>query len=104
VAEVNNGYGGWMLGANGAELAITTSFYNAANPVDIPPGSSTWTWEATTPAEAGDYTVEVRVYDSFCGISGGLGTNFSVGEPEETPSPEAQPTILIPQKGLLAHR
>jgi uncharacterized repeat protein (TIGR01451 family) len=95
VAEVNNAYGGWMLGSNGTELAITTSFYSATDPVDIPPGISTHTWEATTPSTAGDYTVEVRVYDSFCGISGGLGTSFTVGEPEETPPPEADPTATL---------
>jgi hypothetical protein len=95
VAEVNNAYGGWLLGANGTELAITTSFYSAANPVDIPPGISTWTWEATTPSTAGDYTVEVRVYDSFCGISGGLGTSFSVTGQEETPPPDAEPTATL---------
>jgi hypothetical protein len=95
VAEVNNGYGGYMLGSNGTELAITTSFYSATNPVDIPPGISTWTWEATTPSEAGDYTVEVRVYDHFCGISGGLGRNFSVTGQEGTPPPEAQPAITL---------
>jgi len=88
VAEVNNAYSGYMLGSNRTELTITTSFYSATNPVDIPPGSSTWTWEATTPSEAGDYTVEVRVYDHFCGISGGLGRNFTVGEPEATPPPD----------------
>src|SRR5918999_3904745 len=88
VADVHNAYGGWLLGANGAELAITTSFYSATNPVDIPPGSSTWTWEATTPSTAGDYTVEIVVYDSFCGKSGGLGTYFSIGEPEATPPPD----------------
>jgi hypothetical protein len=90
VAEVNNAYGGWMLGANGTELAITTSFYSDTASVDIPPGSSTWTWEATTPSTAGDHTVEVRVYDHFCGISGGLGTSFIVGEPEETPPPDGE--------------
>src|SRR5918992_2518319 len=31
VADVHNAYGGWLLGANGAELAITTSFYSATN-------------------------------------------------------------------------
>jgi hypothetical protein len=95
VAEVNNGYGGWLLGSNGTWLAVTTSFYSTTDSVDIPPGSSTWTWETTTPAEAGDYTVEVVVYDSFCGISGGLGTNFSVTGSEETPPPDAEPTATL---------
>jgi hypothetical protein len=95
VAEVDNAYGGWMLGANGTELAITTSFYADTISVDIPPGVSTWTWEATTPSEAGDYTVEVRVYDHFCGISGGLGRNFTVTGSEATPPPEAQPAITL---------
>jgi hypothetical protein len=53
VAELNNAYGGWLLGANGAQLAITTSFFTDTAPVDIPPGISTWTWEATTPSTAG---------------------------------------------------
>jgi uncharacterized repeat protein (TIGR01451 family) len=88
VAEVHNGYGGYMLGANGTELAITTSFYSATNPVDIPPGVSAWAWEATTPSEAGDYAVEVRVYDHYCGISGGRGNSFTVGELEATPPPD----------------
>jgi hypothetical protein len=42
-----------------------------------------------------DYTVEVRVYDSFCGISGGLGRSFSVTGPEETPPPEAELIITL---------
>jgi hypothetical protein len=54
-----------------------------------------WGWEATTPSTAGDYTVEVRVYDHFCGISGGLGTSFTVGEPEKTPPAEGEPTITL---------
>jgi hypothetical protein len=95
VAEVNNAYGGYMLGSNGTQLDITTSFYSDTQPVDIPPGISTWTWEATTPSTAGDYTVEVRVYDSFCGISGGLGTSFTVTGQEETPPPEAEPTATL---------
>jgi len=95
VAEVNNAYGGWLLGSNGTWLAVTTSFYSTTDSVDIPPGISTWTWEATTPSTAGDYIVEIVVYDSFCGISGGLGTNFSVGEPEATPPPDAEPTATL---------
>jgi hypothetical protein len=39
VAEVNNAYGGYMLGSNGTWLAVTTSFYSTTDSVDIPPGS-----------------------------------------------------------------
>jgi hypothetical protein len=98
VAELNNAYGGWMLGADGAQLFIGTSFYTTTNPVDFPPGSSTWTWEAPAPSTAGDYAVAVRAYDSFCGMwVGGIGENgsFSVTGPEETPPPEAEPTITL---------
>jgi hypothetical protein len=59
-AEVNNTYGGYLLGADGAQLFIGTDFYTDTHPVDFPPGSSTWTWRhllppqrATTPLRYG---------------------------------------------------
>ena len=53
LAQLNNSYGAWMLGANGARLAITTSVYTNSSPVNIPPGISTWTWNATAPSRRG---------------------------------------------------
>jgi hypothetical protein len=97
-AEVNNDYGGYLLGANGAELFIGTDFFTYTHPVDFPPGISTHIWDATAPSAADDYTVAVRAYDSFCGMwVGGEGENgsFSVTGTEETPPPEAEPTITL---------
>jgi hypothetical protein len=64
VAEVHNS-SGYLLGANGTQLAITTSFYTDTARVDIPTGSSTWTWNAPAPATKDSYTVTVRAYDHF---------------------------------------
>jgi hypothetical protein len=90
VAELNNAYGGYLLGAHGAQLSIGTNFYTDTHPVDFPPGISTWTWEATAPSTTGNYTVAVRAYDSFCGMwVGGVGENgsFIITGPDETPPP-----------------
>ena len=62
-AQLNNSYGGTLLSA---ELTITTSFYNNSRTVDIPPGISTWTWNATAP-EHGNYTVRSKLTIAFTG-------------------------------------
>jgi surface antigen len=64
VAQLNNSYSGYLLSA---ELTITTSFYNNSSRVDIPPGISAWAWNATAPAQQGNYTVTVKTYDNFYG-------------------------------------
>jgi hypothetical protein len=67
-AELNNAYGGYLLAGNGTQVGIATSFYTASNPVDIPPGVSTWTWNATAPSQPGNSSVTVYAYDHFCGV------------------------------------
>jgi hypothetical protein len=67
-AQLNNSYGGILLAANGTQIAITTDFYNDTKAIDIPSGTSTWTWNATAPSAGGNYTVTVKAYDHFCGM------------------------------------
>jgi hypothetical protein len=77
--QLNNSYGGYLLGANGTQLTLTTSFYNDAKPVDIPPGVSTWTWDATAPSEQNNYTVTAQAYDHFLGVWTTSSASFVVG-------------------------
>lgn len=69
IADINNAYGAWLLATNGTILSVKTSFYSNTKSVDIPPGTSTWTWNATSPYTEGNYTVTVGAYDHFCGQS-----------------------------------
>jgi hypothetical protein len=88
VAELNNSYGGTLLAANGTQLTITTSFYNDTKPVDIPPGISTWPWNATTPSTEGSYTVTVKAYDHVCGLWTEGSASFTVGVEQSQLPPE----------------
>ena len=86
-AELNNPYGGWLLGANGTGLSITTSFYTDTQSVDIPPGVSTWTWNATAPSTEDTYTVTVQAYDHASGTLPEGSANFTITL-GQTPPPE----------------
>ena len=85
-AQLNNSYGGYLLGANGTQLTLTTSFYNDAKPADIPPGVSTWTWDATAPAEQNSYTVTVQAYDHFHGVWAMSSASFAISSNISAPS------------------
>jgi hypothetical protein len=91
VAEVNNS-SGYLLGANGTQLAITTSFYTDTDRVDIPTGSSTWTWNAPAPATKNNYTVTVRAYEHSCSVWVGGSQSFTVTAPAATPTPVPSPS------------
>jgi murein DD-endopeptidase MepM/ murein hydrolase activator NlpD len=88
VAELNNSYDGYLLAANGTQLTIATSFYNDTKPVDIPPGISTWPWNATAPSTEGSYTVTVKAYDHFCGVWPEGSASFTVGAQQSQLPPE----------------
>jgi hypothetical protein len=85
-AQLNNSYGGTLLSA---ELTITTSFCNNSRTVDIPPGISTWTWNATAP-EHGNYTLTVKAYDSFHRAWAMRSTSFT----GQSPPPQGLTIIL----------
>src|SRR5687768_12212669 len=51
VGQINNAYGAYMLAANGAQIAVRSSFYNDTKRVDILPGVSSWPWNATAPSQ-----------------------------------------------------
>jgi Neprosin/CARDB len=74
-----------MLGANGAQVSITTSFYTDTKRVDIPPGISIWTWNVTAPAQQAAYTVTVRAYDHFCGAWVEGSGSFTIGSVNSLP-------------------
>ena len=54
-AQLDNAYSAYMLAANGAQIAITTSFFSNSSRVDIPPGSSMRTWDSTVPSSQSSY-------------------------------------------------
>jgi hypothetical protein len=75
-ALVSSNYGG----SGQTSLAITTSFYNDTKTVNIPLGSSTWTWNATAPSTPGNYTVTIQLIDPFCGVWVGASASFTIGQ------------------------
>jgi hypothetical protein len=75
-ALVSSNYGG----SGQTSLAISTSFYNDTKTVNIPLGSSTWTWHATAPSTLGNYTVTVQLIDPFCGVWVGASASFIVSQ------------------------
>ena len=80
VGQVNNAYGAYMLAANGAQVAVRSSFYNDTKRVDIPPGVSTWSWNVTAPSQQSSYTVTVSAFDHFCGVLVSRSATFAVGQ------------------------
>jgi len=93
VGQINNGYGAYMLAANGAQIAVRSNFYNDTKSVDIPPGVNTWPWNATVPSSQANYTVTVNVYDHFCGVWVGESASFTlVLGIDDYPMPLCPPT------------
>jgi hypothetical protein len=93
-AQLNNPYGALLAGAYGAQLTITTSFYNDTKPVDILPGISTWTWNTTAPSTEGSYTVTVKAYDYASGTlpEGSATFNVGTGAPISSTTGQSQPS------------
>jgi CARDB len=77
VAQLNNAYGGILLGS---QITITTSFFSNSIQVNIPSGMSTWPWNTTVPSQQANYTVTVSAFDSFCGFSVSASASFTVGQ------------------------
>ncbi len=86
IAQINNSSGAYLLAANGTQIAVRSSFYNDTKPVDIPPGVSTWPWNATAPSQQGSYTITAYVYDHFCGVWVGGSGSFTVGQSSMLPN------------------
>jgi hypothetical protein len=80
-AQINNSYGAYLLAANGTRVDIITRVYTVTDtrPVNIPPGVSPWTWNASAPSTEGSYILTVKAYDHFCGVWVERSSSFSVG-------------------------